>query len=285
MKLIINKLQGTKNRDKSLWYGGKVAEIITDKRKYEIEAIGNIRCELIAKTDLVIDDIEYKKDDIIVSVVDKNNSGVFLNKLGKYLKNDEELVLVMLDEHPNYGLEFGNNNWLEVFYKTEKSTEESYVLDCSGIDDAINQVVEEAIKKMKPSSNKYVIYCRCASYSDYADRVQESLCKKKLCLNHKTDKADVFIDNGFSGITPLENPAFSILVNKYLDNKIIYTSNIDRLSRDVKSLDEVLSIIKEKNSDIYIVNENKLLSDYASSIKTLIENFELEEEKEQEREL
>lgn len=282
MKLIINKLQGTKNRNESLWYCGKVAEIITDKRKYEIEAIGDIRCELIAKANLVIDDIEYKKDDVIVSVVDKNNSGVFLDKLEKYFKNDEELVSAMLDENPNYELKFGNNNWLEVFYKTGKSTEESYVLDCSCIDDAINQVVEEATKKMKPSTNKYIIYCRCASYSDYAHRVQESLCEKKLCLDHKTNKVDVFIDNGFSGITPLENPAFSSLVNKYLDNKIIYTSNVDRLSRNVKSLDEIMSVIKEKDSDIYIVNENKFLSEYNTAIKTTIENNELEEEQERE---
>lgn len=252
MKLIVNKYQGTKNQNESLWYGGKVAEIIKDDKTYTIEAIGDIRCDLIAKHDTKINDIGYKKGDVILNIIDKNNSGEFKRKIEEFIKNDDELNDLILNDNPDYKLVFENNNWLEVFYDNG----ESDILDCATIDEAISDVLEKIKDKIKLENNN-IIYCRSANLSEFAVKKQEEICKCHIFDNTDNHSYDLFVDNGISGLDPFENPAFSSMINLSEKGKMFYAKDITRLSRNLQRLTDIKEIFKNSNSDIFLVNDNK----------------------------
>lgn len=283
MKLIINKYQGNNNQDNSLWYGGKVAEVITDKETYTIEAIGDVRCNLIAKHDMTIDDIDYKKGDVIENVTDKNGIGLFKEKLEKFIKNDDELIQILIDENPDYELAFGNNNWLELFYENEK---ESDVLDVDSIDEAIKNVLEQIKEDLKLEQDN-IIYCRSANYSDNATRDQELVCANYINKNNNISKDyDLFVDNGFSGIKPFENPAFFVMINQIKDGKEIYTSDISRMSRNVIDVFNICKKIESNNGNLLLVNNpNSLDMIKSMNIEDMINNHDSSIENEIEEEI
>lgn len=268
MKLIVNRFQGNKNQDDSLWYGGKVANIITDKETFSIVANGEVRCELIAKHDIEIDDYEYKKGEVILKVVDKNNHGIFKYEMGKFIKNDSELYELINGNNPDYELELENNNWLEVFYKHDENGE-SDVLDCSTIDEAIKEIIEE-IKDTIKFENDDIIYCRSAIHDDVAVKNQEEKCKINIINNCKNQLYDLFVDNGFSGLNPYDNPAFSTLLDKANSNSKIYVSNITRISRDGIKMQEISTDLLKKESNIYMALEKENLSDYLKQVGYII---------------
>lgn len=256
MKLIVNKYQGTKEQNESLWYGGKVAEIIKDDKTYTIEAIGDIVCDLIAKHDMKINDIEYKKDDVILNIIDKNNSGGFKREIEDFIKNDEELNDLILDDNPDYELVFGNNNWLEVFYDNG----ESDILDCATIDEAINNILENIKDKIKLENNN-IIYCRSANLSEFAVKNQEEICKCYIFDNKDDHSYDLFVDNGISGLEPFENPAFSSMINLSEKGKVFYAKDVARLTRDVIESLKICDIVSNTNADFYLIDDHKSLSD------------------------
>ncbi len=283
MKLIINKYQGNNNQDNSLWYGGKVAEVITDKETYTIEAIGDVRCNLIAKHDMTIDDIDYKKGDVIENVTDKNGIGLFKEKLEKFIKNDDELIQMLIDENPDYELVFGNNNWLELFYESEK---ESDILDIDSIDGAIKNVLEQINEDLKLEQNN-IIYCRSANYSDTATKDQELVCANYINKNNSISKDyDLFVDNGFSGIKSFENPAFSVMINQIKDGKQLYTSDVSRISRNVIDALNICKKIESNNANLLLVNDpNSLDMIKSMNIEDMINNHNSSIENEIEEEL
>lgn len=256
MKLIVNKYQGTKEQNESLWYGGKVAEIIKDDETYTIEAIGDIRCDLIAKHDMKINDIDYKKDEVILNIIDKNNSGGFKREIEMFIHNDEELNDLILNDNPDYELVFGNNNWLEVFYDNG----ESDILDCATIDDAIIDVLENIKDKIKLENNN-IIYCRSANLSEFAVKKQEEICKHYIFDNNADHSYDLFADNGISGLEPFENPAFSSMINLSKKGKVFYAKDITRLTRDVTESLKIFDIVSNTNADFYLIDDHKSLSD------------------------
>lgn len=268
MKLIINKYQGTKTQNDSLWYGGKVAEIITDKETYSIIANGQVRCELIAKHDIEIDDYKYKKGEVILNIVDKNNSGEFKYKMEQFIANDDELLELINGDNPDYEIEFGNNNWLEVFYEHDENGE-SDVLDCSTIDDAIKEIIDE-IKDTIKIENDNIIYCRSANHDEFAVKKQEEVCKCTIIDNSENHLYDLFVDNGFSGLNPYDNPAFSTLLKNINSHSKIYTYNITRISRDIMKIQKIGDDLLKKESDIYMTLEKENLTDYTKKVENIV---------------
>lgn len=268
MKLIVNRFQGTKTQNDSLWYGGKVAEIITDNEIYTIIANGEVRCELIAKHDIEINDCKFKKGEVVLSIIDKNNSGKFKYEIENFITNDEDLAELINNDNPDFELELGNNNWLEVFYEKDE-TNESDVLDCSNIDEAINEILEE-IKDTIKIENENIIYCRSAIQNEFAVRKQEEICKCYIIDNSEDHSYNLFVDNGFSGLNCYTNPAFSSLLKKINSSSKIYVSDAPRLSRDVIKLLEVNKELYAKKCDIYFVLEKEKLSDYTERFKNIL---------------
>ncbi len=264
MKLIVNRFQGTKTQNNSLWYGGKVAEIITDNEIYTIIANGEVRCEVIAKHNLEINDCEFKKGEVVLSVIDKNNSGKLKYELEGFITNDDELAELIDNTNPDFEINFENNNWLEVFYEDN----ESAVLDCSNIDEAINEMLEE-IKDTIKIENENIIYCRSALQDEFAVRKQEEVCKCCIMDNCEDHSYSLFVDNGFSGLNCYNNPAFAILLKKMNSNSKIYVSDVPRLSRNIINLQEVNKNLQSQNCDIYFVLEKSNLSDYTNKIQNI----------------
>ena len=107
--------------DNVFWYGGEAASIKTSSGEYKIVARGQVRCNLIAKEDYIDKDgNKVKKGDIIATVIDKNQDGLFKNVMIPFIKNDYELNSILEYEHEKYELNIENNNWFELeFYGLE----------------------------------------------------------------------------------------------------------------------------------------------------------------------
>ncbi len=254
MKLIVNKYQGTNDQNDSLWYVGKIAQIIKDDKTYTIKAVGDVVCDLIAKHDIKINDVDYKKGNVILNIIDKKNSGEFKKKIETFIKNDNELNDLILNENPDYELVFGNNNWLEVFYDNGKSD----ILDCVTIDEAINNILENIKDKIKLENNN-IIYCRSANFSEHSVESQEEICKHYIFENSGNHLYDLFVDNGFNGLDPFKNPAFSSMINLSEKGKIFYSKDITRLARDFIESSKIYDIILNNNADFYLVDAHESL--------------------------
>lgn len=283
MKLVINKYQDTSNQDNSLWCCGKVAEIITDKETYSIESIGNVICNLIAKHDMTIDDIHYKKDTVIENAVGENEIELFRKSLKKFVKDNDKFIQLIIDENPDYKLVFENDNRLELFYVNEKKID---VLDVNSIDEAINNVLEQVKEDLTLEHNN-IIYCRSANYSESAIKDQELICVDYIDKNNSISKGyDLFVDNGFSGIKPSENPAFSVMINQIKDGKQLYTSDISRISRNVIDALNICKKIESNNVHLSLVNDSNSMDIIKSmNIEDMINNRESSIENEIEEEL
>ena len=254
MKLIVNKYQGTNDQNGSLWYVGKIAQIIKDDKTYTIKAVGDVVCDLIAKHDIKINDVDYKKGNVVLNIIDKKNSGEFKKKIETFIKNDNELNDLILNENPDYELVFGNNNWLEVFYDNGKSD----ILDCVTIDEAINNILENIKDKIKLENNN-IIYCRSAKFSEHSVESQEEICKQYIFENSGNYLYDLFVDNGFNGLDPFKNPAFSSMINLSEKGKIFYSKDITRLARDFIESSKIYDIILNNNADFYLVDAHESL--------------------------
>ena len=92
------------DRQHSLWYGGVVA--VARKR--------NLRLDFAARGD-VCAELFFKGQDVsIVDVNDKRNDGMFLEGIGKYIKNDTVLEQLLVEQEWNgLVLNITNNNWFE----------------------------------------------------------------------------------------------------------------------------------------------------------------------------
>lgn len=83
----------------SLWYGGRVVEILFKGYRFILGAYGDICASLLDENN---EEVAYLKD--------KNNSGAFYTEMSYYIKNDKELF----DLENEGRLVLENNNWFEV---------------------------------------------------------------------------------------------------------------------------------------------------------------------------
>ena len=121
-------------RQMSLWHGGDVVEIELPNKKLVISAAGDVYASLIDKADGT--ELFYVKG--------KCNRGEFGGELSSYIKNDDELNILLDDEHPKYAIEMTNNNWWECFGLTNdgRFIDLMWALDADKISDAIVEVLD-----------------------------------------------------------------------------------------------------------------------------------------------
>lgn len=134
-KYKIEKYDWENNRLDCLWYDGLVAKIYSDKGEFCIFARGQIRAKLFSKDE---------NGEVIEHAYVKGSGISFYQEMSEYIKNDEELVKIINNEHKTYQLEFDNNNWLEVdLLNNEGEYEElDIVLDSGSLNDAVKEVIK-----------------------------------------------------------------------------------------------------------------------------------------------
>ena len=115
-----------------LWYGGLMFSYESNNHRYELHALGDIKCVLLDENKDVIVDLKFK-----------NHQGQFYTVMIDYIKSDNELLRLLEKDL----LTFDNNNWFEIFvYDKKDDTWESFVLD-EGYYDGAYEMFEKYIKE------------------------------------------------------------------------------------------------------------------------------------------
>lgn len=251
------------NHDNVFWYGGEVASIKSSQGEYKIVARGIVSCSLIAKKDFITSDgEEIKAGDIIAHVKDKNEVGAFKNEMSLYIKDDNELSDILYEKHELYELEIDNNNWFELsFYNKNGEIEYDDVMDSLYLKDAVEEALD-MIWEQNKDNKLYSIYCRVDNVqgeSYLAIKNQINKCLSSINLNAKgnTELIRIYFDR-CSGLKNHEK-SFGKALEDIKNGKTIdlYSVNISRLSRDIRRMIDIREILKNSESDIFIVNENK----------------------------
>ena len=251
------------NHDNVFWYGGEVASIKSSEGEYKIVARGIVSCDLLAKKDYItLDGEQIKAGDLIAHVKDKNEVGAFKDEMSLYIKDDNELLDILNEKHKLYELEINNNNWFELsFYNKDGEIEYDYVMDSASLKDAVEEVLD-MIWKQNKDNKLYSIYCRVDNVqgeSMIAIKNQIDKCLYSINQNAKrnTELIRIYFDR-CSGLKNHEK-AFGKALEDIKNNKTLdlYSVNISRLSRDIRRMIDIREILKDSESDIFIVNENK----------------------------
>lgn len=251
------------NHDNVFWYGGEVASIKSSEGEYKIVARGIVSCDLLAKKDYItLDGEQIKAGDLIAHVKDKNEVGAFKDEMSLYIKDDNELLDILNEKHKLYELEINNNNWFELsFYNKDGEIEYDDVMDSASLKDAVEEVLD-MIWKQNKDNKLYSIYCRVDNVqgeSMIAIKNQIDKCLYSINQNAKrnTELIRIYFDR-CSGLKNHEK-AFGKALEDIKNNKTLdlYSVNISRLSRDIRRMIDIREILKDSESDIFIVNENK----------------------------
>lgn len=251
------------NHDNVFWYGGEVASIKSSEGEYKIVARGIVSCDLLAKKDYItLDGEQIKAGDLIAHVKDKNEVGAFKDEMSLYIKDDNELLDILNEKHKLYELEINNNNWFELsFYNKDGEIEYDDVMDSASLKDAVEEVLD-MIWKQNKDNKLYSIYCRVDNVqgeSMIAIKNQIGKCLYSINQNAKrnTELIRIYFDR-CSGLKNHEK-AFGKALEDIKNNKTLdlYSVNISRLSRDIRRMIDIREILKDSESDIFIVNENK----------------------------
>ena len=251
------------NHDNVFWYGGEVASIKSSEGEYKIVARGIVSCDLLAKKDYItLDGEQIKAGDLIAHVKDKNEVGAFKDEMSLYIKDDNELLDILNEKHKLYELEINNNNWFELsFYNKDGEIEYDDVMDSASLKDAVEEVLD-MIWKQNKDNKLYSIYCRVDNVqgeSMIAIKNQIDECLYSINQNAKgnTELIRIYFDR-CSGLKNHEK-AFGKALEDIKNNKTLdlYSVNISRLSRDIRRMIDIREILKDSESDIFIVNENK----------------------------
>jgi hypothetical protein len=113
------------------WYGGNVIDIKYRDAIFTIQAIGDIRFTLFDRED----------DRQLFYVKDKTNGGFLYQDLSEYINSDEELMSLLMGEHPKYTCEIENNNWWECgIIRDAEYNDLMWDLESDTISDAILEV-------------------------------------------------------------------------------------------------------------------------------------------------
>lgn len=272
------------NYDNVFWYGGEVASIKTTKGEYKIVARGIVSCDLIAKDNFINEDgKQVTKGDIIASVKDQNEDGLFKKEMSPFIKNDNELLDILLFENDKYELYIDNNNWFDLeFYNNDGEIEyDDHILSSDTLKEAISEVKELILEENK-NSKKTALYLRFdglkADLDQFVKRDVEMLLQLIKSSNcKKTDVIKIYIDC-CSGI---ENKryAFASLLNdiKLTQVENVFTPSLSRLSRDTKWILEMSKELDRTNTNIYLAKEGTTLKQFIESIPFLDNEKDYEE--------
>lgn len=130
-------LEKNKDFESHYWFGGNVLSFQNDNLPgftFYIGAYGDVRASLFDK----------KTREELVCVRDKRNNGMFYNQMKSYLKSDEELQLALDDNHPDYELSIGNNNWWECYAVAPDGEiiDLGDILNATYLSEAIDEVID-----------------------------------------------------------------------------------------------------------------------------------------------
>lgn len=272
---VIKLAKNLEQYNDSIWHAGKVAIFKCDKGTYNLYANGIVKCSLIAKrTFKDYYQNEYKEGEIIQTVVDKNNDGLFLNKMCNYITDDKHLYKIIEGNDPDYKLEFENNNWLELEF-INKDGEVEYddlILDDSCITDAIDKIASEI--KQEKTNSKYAIYCRSAYHNGNPDTcyAQKDYCIEYIKSKYNCEEKDieVYMDDGFSGIN-INRPSFKKLMEtiKLGNIKTIFIPDFSRLCRDLPTSLFIIEELKKYDVDLYSIKEESSLKELSLAYNSL----------------
>ena len=122
------------DKQSHLWYGGDVVKFNYKDAIIYIAAIGD-----------VIISFKDKNDDLLFYVKDKCNRGNIYQDLSHYVENDEELLKILLEEHPKYQFgSFDSKNWWEAYVVYDgKIYDLMWDLDAYTITEAIIETYKE----------------------------------------------------------------------------------------------------------------------------------------------
>lgn len=250
------------NHDNVFWYGGEVASIKSSEGEYKIVARGIVSCDLIAKKDYITPaGEEIKAGNIIAHVKDKNEVGAFKKEMSLYIKDDKELSDIIYNKHKLFKLEVDNNNWFELsFYNKEGEIEYDDVMCSLYLKDAVEEVLD-MIWEQNKDNKLYSIYCRVAnSEGGTLNAIKSQIDKCLYSINQNAKGNTELIRIYFDRCSGLKNheKAFGKALEDIKNNKTLdlYSVNISRLSRDVKRMIDIREILKDSESDIFVVNEN-----------------------------
>lgn len=272
------------NYDNVFWYGGEVASIKTTKGEYKIVARGIVSCDLIAKDNFINEDgKQVTKGDIIASVKDQNENGLFKKEMSPFIKNDNELLDILLFENDKYELYIDNNNWFDLeFYNNDGEIEyDDHILSSDTLKEAISEVKELILEENK-NSKKTALYLRFdglkADLDQFVKRDVEMLLQLIKSSNcKKTDVIKIYIDC-CSGI---ENKRYALasLLNdiKLTQVENVFTTSLSRLSRDTKWILEMSKELDRTNTNIYLAKEGTTLKQFIESIPFLDNEKDYEE--------
>lgn len=262
---INNYGNNDKDHDNVFWYGGEVASIKSPKGEYKIVARGQVRCDLVAKKDFVDENgNKIKEGEIIASVVDKNEDGLFKKEMESYIKNDYELGEILAYNHDLYELEIHNNNWFDLeFYNKDNELEyDDCILDADSLSEAI-QEVSDLIWKQNKDEKYLAIYCRVGNRkSSETLKSQEQMCldfiQKKLDCNSELIK--VYKDT-CSGNTNTKH-RLGVLLKDMKNNRIeqVITPSLSRLTKNIENMNDFKEAMKLSGAEIFLIKENKYLN-------------------------
>lgn len=117
------------------WHNKDVVHIYYKGYTFYLSAIG----------DVVVSLCEKGTDNEVVYVKDKTNSGIFREKMEKYIPNDKQLSELLNCKHPKYDMYISANNWYELSVVDPNNNwhDLMLVLDSDYIFDAVIEAVAE----------------------------------------------------------------------------------------------------------------------------------------------
>lgn len=120
IEIVLHQYHG-ENHKNHLFYGELIASITYKNYFFDVRSIGEVRIKYMD---------EY--------IVDKNNAGVFFDKLGEVISD-----LNLMDLIEKEDLEVMNNNWFDLgIAKKRKDFAFAEILDSSNIDEAICEAID-----------------------------------------------------------------------------------------------------------------------------------------------
>ncbi len=132
------------NRQHHMWFGGCVATVEYKRWLFSIEAVGDVQAHLGRMQGDEFCEIAYVKD--------RQNNGRFLDEMGAYIKNDDELRK-LIDQVPvgELVLDVDSNNWWEIIPISPHGKEHDamWVAEDYTLDSAIMEAIEGADDMIK----------------------------------------------------------------------------------------------------------------------------------------
>jgi hypothetical protein len=120
-------------RQNVLWHGGEVARFEYNGNTYTIEALGDVIAELYNK----------KSGTRISRIKDKRGGGDFGSMLEHYIDSDSNLFKMLDDLHPDYAIEFEDNNELSIV----KNNDEFFTPNADQLGEVIVEYLNELFYK------------------------------------------------------------------------------------------------------------------------------------------